>query len=174
MPCVPGSSAKAKPCLVVTSRSPRPHRRAEPAERDLDGRPGPVSETATLRAMARRLDGSEQLLIELKGVDRSYPLVGGLTLGDGANVAAAVRGRRSRRCILLERLGLKIGDRMQLGNATVEIRAIVEAEPDKISDRLTFGPRVFVSLATLEHGPRGAGKPRALAVRPEAARRQGR
>ena len=52
--------------------------------------------------------------------------------------------------ILLERLGLKIGDRMQLGNGTVEIRAIVEAEPDKISDRLTFGPRVFVSLATLE------------------------
>ena len=47
----------------------RPHRRIEPAERVwLDAR-GRVSETATMRAMARRLDGAEQVLIELKGVD---------------------------------------------------------------------------------------------------------
>ena len=130
----------------------RPHRRAEPAERTWMEGHGRVSETATLRAMARRLDASEQLLVELKGVDGSYPLAGDLRLSNGATMDTAVAHGNGAAVdpILLERLGLQIGDRMQLSNSTVEIRATVEAEPDKISDRLTFGPRVFVSLATLE------------------------
>jgi putative ABC transport system permease protein len=130
----------------------RPHRRAEPAERTwLDAR-GRVSETATLRAMARRVDGSEQVMIELKGVDQPYPLVGSITLADGVSLDAAVRRGTGAAVdpILLERLNLKIGDQMQLGNRTVEIRATVAAEPDKLNDRLTFGPRVFVSNDTLQ------------------------
>ncbi len=131
----------------------RPHRRAESDERAWMDARGRVSETATLRAMARRLDGSEQLLVELKGADASYPLAGDLRFSGGVSkdTALALRNGATVDAILLERLGLKIGDSMQLGNGTVEIRGIVEAEPDKISDRLTFGPRVFVSLATLEH-----------------------
>ena len=52
--------------------------------------------------------------------------------------------------ILLERLQLKVGDRMPLGRREAVIGGIIEAEPDKISDRLTFGPRVLVSVPTLE------------------------
>lgn len=138
----------------------RPHRRAEPAERAWMESRGRVSETATLRAMARRTDTREQIMVELKGVDKAYPLVGSLTLGNGASVDAALRTGPGVAVdpILLERLGLGIGDRMQLGNATVEIRAIVATEPDKFTDRLTFGPRVFVSIDTLpETGLAGAG-----------------
>ncbi|MFM9848986.1 MAG: ABC transporter permease [Hyphomicrobiaceae bacterium] len=129
----------------------RPHRRAEPPERTWMESRGRVSETATLRAMARRTDASEQVMVELKGVDKAYPLVGSLTLGNGTSVDTALQQGPGVAVdpILLERLGLKIGDRMQLGNATVEIRATVAAEPDKLTDRLTFGPRVFVSLDTL-------------------------
>ena len=54
----------------------RPHRPAEGEERAWLWKQGRVSETATMRAMARRPDGSEQALIELKGVDAAYPLVG--------------------------------------------------------------------------------------------------
>jgi len=138
----------------------RPHRRAEAAERTWMESRARVSETATLRAMARRTDGSEQLMVELKGVDKAYPLVGSLALGEGMSVDAALRTGPGVAVdpILLERLGLKIGDRMQLGNAAVEIRATVAAEPDKLTDRLTFGPRVFVSLDTLpETGLAGNG-----------------
>jgi putative ABC transport system permease protein len=138
----------------------RPHRRAEAAERTWMESQARVSETATLRAMARRTDASEQTMVELKGVDKAYPLVGSLTLGGGTSIDAALRNGPGVAVdpILLERLGLKIGDRMQLGNATVEIRATVAAEPDKLADRLTFGPRVFVSLDTLpETGLAGPG-----------------
>lgn len=130
----------------------RPHRRAEPNERQWMTARGAVSETATLRAMARRLDAAEQVLVELKGIDAAYPLAGELKLEPQAvqrsalleGVGAAVDP------ILLERLQLKVGDRIQLGKSEVLIRATIAAEPDKISDRLTFGPRVMVSLATLE------------------------
>ncbi len=130
----------------------RPHRRAEPAEMAWLTELARVSETATLRAMGRRLDGAEQVLVELKGIDKAYPLAGALTLKPaGMSVEAALAGDGAAvEEILLERLQLKLGDRMVLGRREVEIRAIVDSEPDKITDRLTFGPRVFTSLATLE------------------------
>ena len=50
--------------------------------------------------------------------------------------------------ILLERLGLKVGDQLSLGKIEVPIRATIAAEPDKLTERLTVGPRVLVSLET--------------------------
>jgi putative ABC transport system permease protein len=128
----------------------RPHRRAEPAERAWMAARGRVSETATLRAMARRLDGEEQVLVELKGVDAAYPLAGELRLAPAGAARLAQERTAAVEPILLERLGLKPGDRMQLGKVEVVLAATIVAEPDKIYDRLTFGPRVLVSLATLE------------------------
>jgi putative ABC transport system permease protein len=52
--------------------------------------------------------------------------------------------------ILLERLALKVGDSLTLGSVSVPIRGVIETEPDKISERFYAGPRVLVSLATLE------------------------
>ncbi|HET7716598.1 MAG TPA: FtsX-like permease family protein, partial [Bauldia sp.] len=40
---------------------------------------------------------------------------------------------------------------MRLGTTEVTIRGVLQTEPDRISDRMTFGPRVFVDLATLEN-----------------------
>ena len=37
---------------------------------------GEVSEVATMRAMARKPDGSAQALVDLKAVDDAYPLYG--------------------------------------------------------------------------------------------------
>jgi putative ABC transport system permease protein len=129
----------------------RPHKRAEESERLwLLGR-GRVSETATMRTMVRTTDGAEQSLVELKGIDTAYPLVGEVRLKDGATLDATVRQNGiAVEPILLERLRLKLGDRLWLGAAELTITAVIEDEPDTISDRLTYGPRVLVSLETLE------------------------
>jgi putative ABC transport system permease protein len=129
----------------------RPHRRAEPAERAAIARLGQVSESGSLRAMARRLDGADQMLVEAKGVDGAYPLIGQLVLDDGATLGQAVLTGPGAAVdpILLERLGLKRGDRFRLGTTEVEIRAVIKTEPDKIAERLSFGPRVMVSVETL-------------------------
>ena len=50
----------------------RPHQPAEGAERDWIWKQGRISETATMRAMARQPNGTEQALVELKGVDATY------------------------------------------------------------------------------------------------------
>jgi putative ABC transport system permease protein len=129
----------------------RPHRPAEGPERDWLWRQGRVSETATMRAMARRADGSEQALVEVKGVDGEYPLTGEVALADGRSLDAAVRGENGAAVdpILLDRLGLKLGDTLALGHLELPIRATIVAEPDRISERLSVGPRVLVSLSTL-------------------------
>jgi putative ABC transport system permease protein len=130
----------------------RPHRRATPEERKWMAARGRVSESATLRSMMRRLDGNDQALVEVKAVDRAYPLVGTLRLqGDVAVEGALFQGPGAIvDPILLERLGVKIGDHVQLGNSEIVIRAALAHEPDKISSRFTMGPRVFLSLGTLE------------------------
>jgi putative ABC transport system permease protein len=127
----------------------RMHARADGANRDWILAQGRVSETATLRAMARRLDGEDQALIELKAVDQSYPLAGELKVA-GATFGEALRDGAVADPVLLERLGLKPGDKMKIGDAEVVVRGTIVAEPDAIADRLTYGPRVFISLATLE------------------------
>jgi putative ABC transport system permease protein len=129
----------------------RPHQPAEGAERAWLAKQGALSEVATLRAMGRRPDGSEQALIELRGVDAPYPLVGTVTLADGMSLTEAVREEAGAAVdpILLERLSLKVGDRLSIGKIEVPIRATIETEPDKIAERFTVGPRVLVSLDTL-------------------------
>jgi putative ABC transport system permease protein len=130
----------------------RMHQQANAAERSWLERRGRMSETATMRAMARTLDGTEQSLIELKAVDGAYPLVGDVELTVGASLQALAHRTNGAvvHPILLERLGLKVGDSIQIGSVTVQILGLVDREPDTISDRITYGPRVFISLATLE------------------------
>ncbi len=130
----------------------RSHKRAEAAEREWLAGQGLLSETATMRTMARTTDGNESALAELKGVDGSYPLVGQVILRGGITLDGAVRSQAGAAvdAILLERLKLRIGDPLSLGSITVPITGVIEQEPDTISDRLTFGPRIFVSLATLD------------------------
>jgi putative ABC transport system permease protein len=129
----------------------RPHRPAEGPERDWLWQQGRVSETATMRAMARRTDAAEQALVEVKGVDLDYPLVGQVVLSDGLSLTQAVRrdGGAVVDPILLERLGLKVGDNLSIGHLELPIRATILAEPDRISERLSVGPRVLISLETL-------------------------
>ena len=77
---------------------------------------------------------------------------GGVQLSGGLSLDEGVRREPGAAIdpILLERLGLKVGDRLSLGTIEVPIRATIAAEPDKLVERLTVGPRVLVSLETLQ------------------------
>lgn len=129
----------------------RMHARVSDAERNALSGLGRTSESATLRTMARRLDGDDQALIELKAVDGAYPLSGAVQLeGGGVFSAALSDGGAVADAMLLERLGVKPGEKFRIGDADVTVRGVLHSEPDAISDRLTYGPRVFLSLETLD------------------------
>jgi len=131
------------------------HRTVTDGEREfLDGL-GKVAVSANMRSMARLEDQSDQSLVELKAVDGAYPLYGeleteppldreALYASEGGRYGAAVQQ------ILLDRLGLAVGDSIRLGNTVFEIRALIVSEPDAVSDGFAFAPRVLTSMEGLE------------------------
>ena len=128
-------------------------REAKPDEVDDLRTRGRVSITAMLRAMARSADG-QLALVEIKAVDDNYPMLGALSLNPPLPVSDLVAERDGAfgagvDSTLLARLGLKIGDRVTVGNATFQMRSLVDAEPDKLAGGLGFGPRFLISEAAL-------------------------
>ena len=51
---------------------------------------------------------------------------------------------------LLERLKVGIGGTLSIGDATVTLGGILGTQPDRLADRLAYGPRVLMSLETLD------------------------
>jgi putative ABC transport system permease protein len=141
------------------------HRQASAAERAFLEGAGKTGTLATMRAMARRTDGAEQTLVELKAVDDAYPHAGQLFLEGAAPVNAALAGKDGIYGALavpelLDRLQIGVGDRIALGAIELEIRDIIRAEPDRLSNGIGFGPRLMVSLDAL--GATGLVRPGSL------------
>jgi putative ABC transport system permease protein len=133
-------------------------REASAAERAFLDRAGRVSVAATMRAMARTTD-HRTALVEVKAVDAAYPLYGAVALdppggGKGGGLAELLASRdgafgAAADPALLARLDLKPPARIMLGTATIEIRAALAVEPDKLAGGIGFGPRLLVSEAAL-------------------------
>ncbi len=125
-------------------------REATEQERQFLNAQGTVSENITMRSMVRMTDGSDQALVEVKAVDSAYPLYGTLKLApdlatsdrfalqDGAYGAAVPQ-------LLLDRLGLKLGDQIMLGSAKFTLRAMIESEPDMLGSGMALAPRFLTS-----------------------------
>jgi len=128
-------------------------REANAQERAFLASKGSVAVIASMRAMANAGDKGAAL-VELKAVDAAYPTVGTLETDppivpadlfanrDGAFGAAADPA-------LLARLDLKVGDRVKVGEALIDLRANLVSEPDKIANGIGFGPRLLVSQEAL-------------------------
>ncbi len=132
-------------------------REATGPELALLGAEGRVSTIATLRAMARVGEGESfvSTLAEVKAVDGAYPLTGTVeTVPSGplAPALAEVDGAFGAVVdpLLAERLGLKPGDRFQIGETTLRLAATIGKEPDLLSTGIGFGPRLMISRAALD------------------------
>ena len=125
----------------------------------VDGR----SEAITTASMARPIDAENQRvrLVELKGVDRAFPLVGNFLLDGGQKFdyrliegGGAVASR-----ILIEDLDLKIGDKIRLAEGEFRINATFDREPGGNSG-FRLGPRVFIEKKAFDDAgiTRGSGR----------------
>jgi putative ABC transport system permease protein len=128
-------------------------REASAGERAFLAAHGRVSVVTTLPTMARAA-GERATLVELKAVDDAYPLSGAVTTEPAmplASLLAEDAGAFGAAAdpALLSRLDLKPGDRLTVGSATIELRAALTGEPDKIAGGIGFGPRLLVSQAAL-------------------------
>jgi len=147
-------------------------READDTERAFLDAHGTVSVAASLRAMARPMAGPmarsvapalanppanatglAATLVEVKAVDDRYPLFGAFTTDPPLPLAALAQSDGAFGAaadpLLLMRLGLKIGDRVKVGDAEFELRATVTGEPDKLAGAISLGPRLLISEAAL-------------------------
>jgi putative ABC transport system permease protein len=128
----------------------RVHQRASAEERAALDAQGVISESASLRAMARNADG-KSALVEVKAVDPAYPLYGKAAVADppGAEASWHEPGKLVVERTLLDRLGIALGSELTIGDAKLVVAGIMGDQPDRLADRLAYGPKVLMSLDTL-------------------------
>ena len=90
--------------------------------------------------------------VSLKAVDPAeYPYYGTADLEPSMPLAQALQGDSvvvSDEFLI--RLNAHVGDTLRLGGRDFRITAALEQEPDRISETMLMGPRVMISLASLE------------------------
>lgn len=126
-----------------------------------------TSEIIDFRSMAvgtsRITSETERGLTQVKGVDGAYPLYGEVGLTPDIPLAEALAPQGGvyglvMEQLLIDKMGLEIGDDVRLGVGVFQLRAALTAEPDGVSAGFGLGPRIIVLSSGLEgSGLLGAG-----------------
>ena len=117
-----------------------------------------TSGSLSFPSMARAPDarGGASRLVAVRAVDAAYPLRGMLQTASAPEAPARQRaegpppGAVWVEAALLDALQLQVGDRLELGDASLRIDAVLLAEPDRGGGFLSFAPRVLLPLDALE------------------------
>ena len=125
-------------------------RRATVEEAAIFAEHGRVAEAIGMRAMAEPDGGAAPALVDLKGVDANWPLVGNLKLKPGALLSSPHGQQAAIAQALADRLALRVGDKIRVGIARLTIIGIIDTEPDLLGEGFRLGPRVLVDMAGLE------------------------
>ncbi len=136
------------------------YREATPEQIDFLKTQGQFVRWIDSRAMARptKSDG-RPTLVQLKAVEPAYPLYGTVELQGGGSLADALAKRDGVWGAVVEeaalkRMNLAPGDRVRVGDVTVEVRGIIAREPDRgLNAFASLGPRLMIPFeAVTESG----------------------
>lgn len=105
---------------------------------------------SVVRADAHARGAEASLLADVKVVEPGYPFYGEVELASGRPLPDVLTaGGVVAEQALLDRLQLRVGERLRVGSATLTIRDVVTSEPDRPVSFFTLGPRLFVAAADL-------------------------
>lgn len=133
------------------------YRMAEPEELDwMTETADAVSEIVDFRSMAvvQRDEVTDRALTQVKAVDEAYPLYGEVRLDPAIGLWRALAGQNGTPGavmdrVLVDRLGLEVGETFQLGMQDFVLSAILLRAPDSASGGFTLGPPTIVRTADL-------------------------
>ncbi len=112
---------------------------------------GAVSQGTRLQAMARRAESTDDAVpVGLKAVDARWPLYGAFTVTGGRKAGAPTGMTAWIDPGVGDRLGVKAGDRLKIGQAELVIGGVIAGEPDRLSEGFALGPTVIVSEEALK------------------------
>ena len=134
------------------------YRFAEPEELAwMQANSAAVSELVDFRSMAVFGAGedAERGLTQVKGVDGAYPLLGAVRLEPDIPLADALAGAGDlpgavMAPLLIDRLGMVLGDTFRLGTKEFILTARLDYEPDDAGGGFGLGPRTIVLTSDLE------------------------
>jgi putative ABC transport system permease protein len=137
---------------VLRSDHPLPTVYRERAQRDgLEW-----TESASFPSMARGqgAQGDKTRLVAVKAVGAHYPLRGTLSVVIAAGSQAGAVGTPPAGTVwvdtaVIDALGLRIGDSLMLGDATLRVGGTITLEPDRDTGFLSFAPRVMLNQLDL-------------------------
>ncbi len=111
------------------------------------------NEVLETSAMARSVNSSQKTLefVSLKGIEPPFPLAGKFQMPDGKPFDFKLLENRGALVapILLEELGVKIGDKIAIGEAEFIVRGAFDEEPGG-SSGFRLGARVFIEKKAFE------------------------
>lgn len=111
------------------------------------------NEAITTNAMASPVDPANPntRLVELKGIEPPFPLVGEFRMDDGTpfDFSLLENGGAVVAKILIEDLKINVGDRIRIGESEFQVRGVFDEEPGG-SSGFRLGARVFVAKTAFE------------------------
>jgi putative ABC transport system permease protein len=130
------------------------HRELQAEQQAFLARQGHLSHVMTMRTMAADFNGEQRLLIELKAVDANYPLYGEIGIKPDISLQQALDEKQGAfgalvESSLLDRLGIRVGDQVRVGDGRFQVRGVLTVEPDRNVRAFSLGPRFLVNQAGL-------------------------
>ena len=127
------------------------HRSATEKQKKFFNKISDFSEVIEMRSMVQsNKSAAYRTLVELKAVDQAYPLVGNILLKQSLTLKEALQEKDGVFGAvvdknLLTKLNLEIGDIINIGEAKFRLTGTIKKEPDKVTNILSFGPRVMIA-----------------------------
>jgi putative ABC transport system permease protein len=111
------------------------------------------TETIDSATMVRPADATSEgaMMVELKGIESPFPLYGNFKLAGGKRFDQSLLDNNGAIVapLLLERLRLRVGDKIKIGESAFEIRGVIEFEPGSGGGGFRLGPRVFIARSAV-------------------------
>ncbi len=118
-------------------------RGATPAEAAAIARTGTVGQVIKMRGMVSA-GSSDAVLAEVKAVDARWPLSGRIVIGGAGATLGIQPGMAAAQPALADRLGLKPGATLRLGEITLRYAGPLIEEPDRAGEGFGLGPGLVI------------------------------
>jgi putative ABC transport system permease protein len=132
------------------------YREATPQQLAWLAKEGQMTRWIDSRSMARPVkEDGHPALVQLKAIEPAYPLYGTVELQGGGRLDEALAKRdgvwgAAVEESALQRMNMAVGDRLKVGDAVVQLRAIIAREPDRgVNAFASLGPRLMIPLAAI-------------------------
>ncbi|MDB5541121.1 MAG: hypothetical protein JWQ89_2848 [Devosia sp.] len=130
------------------------YRAATPEERTLFQSLGKLDEV--VEVMGRADAGDQSNFLAIRAVDQNYPLIGKAVVEGSDTPLPELLAERNGSYglvadgLLLDRLGLKLGDKLTIGHAGFVLTGVLGSVPDQVTAGMQFGIPALMSVEALD------------------------